>query len=249
MSASHIAVMAAQSISGGGGGSVAFSAGGGAGFTFDSVDGTTPSFTPGGSNRAIFGVVAGLQPFGAPPSIDDCKYGGSGGTSLTEITGSDQTFGSGAGAVSTYAAASGPTGSTTGYGNWSGDCLGASVCMVAYENVNQTTPYDEYVATTGTEGTASSFTASITLTGTTAGQTYIGRVSCSFGNNDGLDFEPIAGTTIRAQPTTGESRTWLGTCWLEKVATGTSTTLEVTMRQTTSTAFTWAIDGMRVVPA
>lgn len=247
MSGAVVGVMAAQQIAAAGG-AVAFSAGESLATNYSTLSGTTGSFSPGGSNRAIFGAVSGREPSAPPPSLSDCKYGGSGGTSLTFVTGSDQNFSSGAGIVGTYRIAPGPSGSTTIYGILGGSSLGTCLGGVAYEGVDQTTPGDADAYNTGTAA-ASTTVASVTVTGIQAGDICIARVACSFGNNDGTAFTAVAGTTIRSQPSGGESTTWNNQCWLEKESAGTSCTLEVNVNETTSGDLTWAAHGMRVVAA
>jgi hypothetical protein len=232
---------------GGGGGGPAFSAAASLATAYETLSGTTASFSPSGENRAIFGSVTGLNGSAPPPSLSDCKYGGSGGTSMGSIvSSSNQSISSGAGITSTYRIAPGPTGATTIYGVLSGASLGTCLGGVAYENVNQTTPGDSDTFNTGS-ATATTTVASVTITGLTVGDVCIARVSCGYGANDGLDFTAVAGTTIRSQPSGGESKTFVGLCWLEKVAAGTSCTLEVNANQTSSADLNWQAHGMRVV--
>jgi len=80
MSGAVVGVMVAQKIvSGGGGGTPTFSAGESLATDYVTLSGTTASFSPGGSNRAIFGAISGANASAPAPSLSECKYGGSGG--------------------------------------------------------------------------------------------------------------------------------------------------------------------------
>lgn len=233
---------------GGGGGTPTFSAGASKAFSYSALSDTTPSFTPGGSNRFMAAGLVGREPSAPTPTLSDFKYGGSGGTSMTLLGGSStQTLGFGGAIVGTYWAVGTPNSSTTGYGVFTGSSLGSNMGVVAYENVNQTTPWDSHTYSSGgTSGTTDLM--SVTITGVSAGDVTIARGACTYNNNDGIAFTAVAGTTIRTQAATFESTTWIGHVWVEKVATGSSVTLEVNCNQSTTADFTWVMHGARLLP-
>lgn len=237
----------APSGGGGGGGTPTFSAGASKAFAYSALSDTTASFTPGGSDRFMAGGLAGREPSAPPPGLGDFKYGGSGGTSLALLSGSTQTLSFGAATVGTYWAVGTPSGSTTAYGLLTGSSLGSNMGAVAYENVNQTTPWDSHTYNSGT-ATGTTTVMSVTITGISSGDVAIARGACTYLDNGGTAFTEVAGTTIRTQAATFESTTWVGHVWLEKVSTGTSVTLEVNCNQSPSSDFTWAMHGARLLP-
>lgn len=233
---------------GGGGGTPTFSAGASKAFTYSALSDTTASFSPGGANRFMAAGITGREPAAPPPGLGDFKYGGSGGTSLTLLGGSStQTLGFGSTIVGTYWAVGTPSGSTTGYGLLTGTSLGSNMGVVAYENVNQTTPWDSHTYNSGT-ATSTTTVMSVTITGVSSGDVAIARGACTYNNNDGIAFTAVAGTTIRTQAATFDSTTWVGHVWVEKVSAGSSVTLEVNCNQTSNTDFTWAMHGARLLP-
>lgn len=234
---------------GGGGGTPTFSAGESKAFTYSALSDTTASFSPGGSNRFMAAGLTGREPSAPPPGLGDFKYGGSGGTSLTLLGGSStQTIGSGSTIVGTYWAVGTPSGSTTGYGLLTGSSLGSNMGVVAYENVNQTTPWDSHTYADSTGVTGTTTVMSVTISGISSGDVAIARGACTYLDNGGTAFTAVAGTTIRTQAATFDSTTWVGHVWLEKVSAGSSVTLEVNCNQSPSSDFTWAMHGARLLP-
>lgn len=225
---------------GGGGGEVAYDTGIAAVFADEVANGTTSSITPSGSNRAMFCGVASLNAFGGAPTITECRYGGSGGTALTKLGGDETFFSSNAGMALFWAAGS-PSSSTTIYGSWSGG-IKAGLAAVTYTGVNQTTPIDGRATNTGGDGGPVTTTpASVTVSSTTAGQITVAIVAFSTSTSTG-SCSAVAGTTIRQQASGG----LLGICMLEKTASGSSTTLDVNVDQSSAGALTWTAIGGKV---
>jgi hypothetical protein len=239
----------ATASGGGGGGTPTFSAGASKAFTYSALSDTTASFSPGGSNRFMAAGLTGREPAAPPPGLGDFKYGGSGGTSLTLLGGSStQTIGSGSTIVGTYWAVGTPSGATTGYGLLTGSSLGSNMGVVAYENVNQTSPWDSHTYSSSAGVTGTTTVMSVTVSGISSGDVVIARGACTYLDNGGTAFTAVAGTTIRTQAATFDSTTWIGHVWLEKVSAGSSVTLEVNCNQSPSSDFTWAMHGARLLP-
>ncbi len=225
---------------GGGGGEVAYNAGIAEIFADEAANGTTGSVSPSGDNRAMFCGAASLNAFGGAPTITECRYGGSGGTALTKL-GTDETFFSSNAGMAAFTIAPGPTGSTTVYGLWSGG-IKAGVGATFYTGANQTTPFDGRATNTGGDGGPVTTTpGSVTVTGTSAGQIVVAFLAASSETSTG-SCSAVAGTTIRAQATGG----LLFICLLEKTASGSSTTLDVNVDQSSTGALTWTAIGAKV---
>jgi len=210
-------------------------------FAYEAANGTTGSFSPSGENPALITFVSAAN-FGVSPNITDCKYGGSGGTSMTEVSTSYSWY-SGNGKLSSYEASPGPTGSTTSFGDWDGNPLQGAVASLAYSGVDQTTPVEGATDNSGATGGITTLVASVTVTGCTVGQTIIACVVAGAESINLAAFSAVSGTTLRHSDVTG---TFLGIAVLEKVATGTSTTLEVNANCSSSGTITWAARGLRV---
>lgn len=232
----------ALAAAGGGGDTVAVNTSVSAWFD-GTANGTTGSASPGGSNRALFMGVAAADG-GTLSTIDDAKYGGSGGTSLTKF-GTDQTFSFGAAALAAWGIAGSPSGSTTLFGDWSLTPLRGYVAGVFLENVNQTTPFEGTTTNSGADGdTPTTITASVTITGMTAGQKAIASVACGVGSGAITAFTPGAGTTIVTQATDLIA----GLAILYGTASGTSLTLSADCNQSSGNFMTWTAVGVRINP-
>ena len=212
-------------------------------FGFNDANGTTGSISPSGSNRAIFGSVACVE-FGGAPTIVEMRHGGSGGTLMTRL-------GSDLGWINTddaehavFGDASGPTGSTTLYADWDLTPLQSAMGGVCYTGVDQTTPFSGLVSATPVFTAATtSVVASVTVTGCSVGQVIVASV---FGLADAVNlaaFSAVAGTTIRTSDITN---TYMGVAFLEKVATGSSETLEVNVNTAASSGIYWSARGVRI---
>lgn len=237
---------AGKGVAGGGGGggdSVAVNNSISGFFSGGPPDGTTSSVSPGGTNRALFmGVATG--DFGTASTIDDAKYGGSGGTSLSRLA-ADQVFGFGGSSQAAWGIAGSPSGSTTLFGDWSGTPVRGYVAGAFLENVNQTTPFEGVTTNSGANGDpTNSEVVSVTITGMVAGQKAIASVACSTGSADITAFTAIAGTTIVTQSTSLIG----GIAILYGTASGSSITLSANCNQTTANFMTWAAMGVRINP-
>ena len=219
-----------------------YSAGVALAFTYEVADGTTGSYSPGGDDRAVFGTIV-CGGFSGLPSITELRYGGSGGTIIDRV-GSDLTWVGGNGAHGVFAEAPGPTGSTTLFGDWAATPLQSAIAALHYSGVDQTTPFSGHVDATPTFANAVTTTvASVTVTGCTAGQTIVAAVGAL---SDGVvlsAFSAVSGTTLRVSDVTG---TFVGVAMLEKVATGSTETLEVNVNGSSSAGLYWTARGARV---
>ena len=234
---------ALSTAGGGGGGDTVAVNNSVATFTDGTANGTTGSVTPGGSNRALFMGVSALD-FGSLSTIDDAKYGGSGGTSLTKF-GSDLTYNFGSGGMAAWGIAGSPNSATTIFGDWSLTPARGYIAGVFLENVNQTTPFSGTVTNTGADGdTPTTLLTSVTVTGMTAGQKAIAAVACSVGSGAITPFTAGADTTIVVQTTDLVG----GVAILYGTATGTSLTLSANCNQSSGNYITWAAVGVRINP-
>lgn len=199
---------------------------------------TTPSIASTGSNKWVVGGSVTGYVFGSVGDTTDFKYDGSTGTSLTQ-QGTDQDFDAGAGKHTTWRATGGPSGSTTtGYATYSGPPQAAAMAMAVYSDVDQTTPVASTADNNGTNGSASSLTISSGAVTTVAGQ----RVVSVFGVRTPNATEiaaasAVAGSNLRHSQLDG-AFSFMQTIIVDKVATGTSTTVEVQLNSTGS-AISW----------
>lgn len=235
----------ALAASGGGGGGDTVAVNNSISEWFDgTANGTTSSVTPGGSNRALF-MGVGTANFGSTSTIDDARYGGSGGTQLTKI-GTDETLAPGENSFAIYGIAASPNSSTTLFGDWSGTPVRPFVAGAFLENVNQTTPFEGRTLNSGGSGDPiTSSDASVTITGMVSGQKAIAAVLCAAGGGDIGAFVAGSGTTIVTQ-----TRDLIGgLAIIYGTASGTSLTLTATCSQTTANYLTWKVLGVRINPA
>jgi hypothetical protein len=219
-----------------------YSAGVALAFAYEAENGTTDPYTPGGSDRAVFGTIA-CGGFSGLPSITELRHGGSGGTVIPRV-GSDLTWVGGSGSQGVFTIAPGPTGSTTLFGDWASTPLQSAIAAVHYSGVDQTTPFSGHVDATPTFANAVTTTvASVTVTGCTVGQTIVAAV-CALSDGVVLSaFTGVAGTTLQVSDVTG---TFVGVAMLEKVATGSSETLSVNVNGASSAGLYWSARGARV---
>lgn len=219
-----------------------YSAGVALAFAYEAANGTTGSFSPGGSDRAIFGTIV-CGGFSGLPSITELRHGGSTGTVIPRV-GSDLTWVGGTGSHGIFADASGPTGSTTLFGDWASTPLQSAIGAICYSGVDQTTPFSGHVDATPTLANAVTTTvASVTVTGCTVGQTIVAAVGALSDSVTLSAFTAVSGTTLRVSDVTG---TFVGVALLEKVATGTSETLSVNVNAGSSAGLYWTARGARV---
>jgi hypothetical protein len=219
-----------------------YSAGVALAFTYEVADGTTGSFSPGGSDRAIFGTIV-CGGFSGTPSITSLQYPDSSGTTIPRV-GSDLTWVGTNGSHAVFTLAPGPTGSTTLYGDWAGTPLQSAIGGICYSGVDQTTPFSGHVDATPTfVGSVTTTVASVTVTGCTAGQTIVAAVGALSDTVTLAAFTAVSGTTLRVSDVTG---TFVGVAMLEKVATGSSETLSVNVNAGSSGGLYWTARGARV---
>lgn len=234
--------LAAAGGGGGGGDEVAVSTDIAAYFV-EGNDGATGTASPGGANRALFAGVATIH--AGPPTIDDAKYGGAGGTSLTRL-GADETFDFGGASVAAWGAAGSPSGSTTIWGDWSGTPLMAFTGGVFLENVNQTSPFEGYTVCQGADGgPVTTASATCTVSGMTAGQKAVAVLMCSSGSASITAVTSVAGTTLL----TNQAFFFNGSmAYLYREASGTSVQLDATCNQSSGSYITWKILAVRINP-
>ena len=212
----------------------------------EGANGTTAATDPdpSGSNRAVFGSGAAIH---SPAStIDDLRYGGSGGTALTKI-GADEAFAFTDGAVAAFGIAPGPSGDTTIFGDWSGTPLMSYAGGVFLSGANQTTPFEGRTVADGVDGgSVSTMLASVTVTGMTAGQKAIAVLACSSLSASIDATTAVSGTTLLSDQAfffTGSM------AFLYREAAGSSVTLEGNCNQTSASGMSWKIIAVRINPA
>jgi hypothetical protein len=241
-------------VGGGGGGSAPTLRGAASLATaYSTNNGTTASFTAGGTNPCIIGSIVGRQPSSPSPVLGSpgCRYGGSGGTSMgSPMTSSDRQFYSDSCRAGRYIAVPGPSGTSEIYATFSTDSLGTIVQGVAFENVHQTAPYDSVAVNSG-NFTDTTGLASVNVTGISSGDIILAHFATGYGSNDGIAFDNtgITDNVILTQPSAGESRTWDGGVWVMQVASGTSCNMQIRCNQTTSSDLFWDAYAFRLVPA
>lgn len=230
---------------GGGGGQATYVTSISFGAAEDPADITTGSVSPSGTNRFVFGaVMAGGFSGGQDATL--MRYGGSGGTDLTQL-GTDQTVGFTTN-VNIWGAAGSPNSSTTMYADWAGTPQSAAMAATFYENVNQTTPTGTPVFNSGSYDTGSTGVASVTVTGCTVGRTLVAAVWSFPENNNLAAFTAVAGTTIRVQQMEALSGTFFGLTLLEGVADGSCTlSVNVNISAGGGEVF-WGAYGVELLP-
>lgn len=254
MNPSALAVLASLRIVGGGGGGTPTLRGANSLATaYSTNNGTTPTFTAGGTNPCIIGSIIGREPSAPSPVLGSpgCRYGGSGGTSLgAAMTSSDRQFYADSARAGRYIIVPGPGGTSEIYATFSTASLGTIVQGLAFENVNQITPYDSVAVNNGNLAAASG-TLSVNVTSIAPGDIILAHFAAGYGNNDGLDFNNsgITANQILTQATTGDSITWTRGVWVLQVASGTSCNMQINAAQTTSADLFWDAYAFRLVPA
>jgi len=218
-----------------------FSAGGALSFAENSVNGTTGSFTPGGTNRAIFAAVGTLNFFPVPSSVIDTRYGGSGGTLIDEIgTAYSWLFGSGRLAI--FGESGSPSSSTDVFGDWESDPRNSAAGGVCFSGVDQAAPFSGRVDANGHVEAVTTTVAAVTVTGCTSGQ-LVTAVVVGIAANVLTAFTEVTGTTLRVSSVAGG---YLGIAFLTREATGASVTLEVNINGSASVNMTWGAAGVRI---
>lgn len=252
MNPSGIALLSSFSIvsGGGGGGTPTLRGAASLATAYSANSGTTGSFTAGGTNPIIIGSIVGREPSSPSPVLASpgCKYGGSSGTTLgSPMTSSDRQFFGDTCRAGRYFLTPGPSGTSDIWAAFSSASLGTIIQGAAFENVSG---YDSVTTNSG-NGTGTSVTADVTVTGINSGDIIVSHFGAAFENNEGLDFTNTGFTenTILTQPSAGESRTWVGGVWVLQVASSTSCQLRVNCRQTNSANLYWDAYAFRLIPA
>lgn len=172
---------------------------------------TSAGVTPSGSNRLMLACATGLS------AADDLKSGGSGGTSLTKLSGDQAIFFS-TWFGNVWQLLPGPTGSTTGYVDFgSGNTSAFSILYLS--GVDQTTPR----TTAQTFGPTTDASPSCAFTGLSAGQPVVCAVMYGSLPQAVTGFTPNGATTVaRADygPVNGAGERASTTIWLTGTADG-----------------------------
>lgn len=234
--------------------SASFSGGtsaGGGGIAFDNANSakgtgvsslTTSAWTIAGSNRLL---VAGMGwSAGAPPNYSAIKWGGSGGTALTQV---GSTLASGATHKLAMARLIAPTAaSQTLYGELSGSTDEFCVGGASFTGVHQTTPLGTEVTNTGT-GTSTTFTATVDV-GSAASEVVI---DMAYGGSDNT-----APSTVTVAAGASQTMRWeqenvgnfnAGTQSSETGSATTTMSEDFTMGA--SVSYRWGIIGVGIKPA
>lgn len=241
-----ISAINGEALAGGGGGSIAVTATAAGTASATSVT-ASASPAPSGSNRAVFGATLSLI-----ETPTDMKYGGSGGTSLTQIGSTLSQF-FGVLEHSIWGAAASPSGATDGYAAFSGSttvCLG----QVYLSGVNQTTPFA--AATLQTGGAIKAPLAGTTLTGTlswtglTAGDTVVAGFSLAVVSAITVSAGGSANgatTTVHVMQITGDASSYLFV--VSGTADGSGNlTLAVQCTLSSDNEAAWCGAGLKVNP-
>ena len=206
---------------------------------------TTGSVSPSGSDRLMIGASMSGFVFGTLGDTTAFKYGGSGGTDLSQV-GADLDIGSPAAArCSVWSIAPGPTGSTTGYASYSGPPQAAAMQASFYTGVDQGSPYGTPVDDSGEDDGVATTRASVTVTGLTSGDWVSADFFVYTPNATELgSATPVAGTNLRRQQN-DTAFPFLQTIHVDAVAAGSSLTLEVDLNSTGSPInFQWTVRAL-----
>jgi len=219
----------------------AYSAGGALSFAENAVNGTTGSFTPGGTNRAIFAAIGSLNYWPSAPTITEARYGGSGGTLIDEI-GTSYSWLFSNGRLSTFGEGGSPSSSTDVFGDWESDPRNSAAGGVCFSGVDQAAPFSGRVNASGTAAAVTTTVASVTVTGCTSGQLVTAAIVC-IAPSVLTAFTEVTGTTLRVSSV---AVGYLGIAFVTREATGASVTLEVNCNGSASGDITWGAAGVRI---
>lgn len=122
---------------------------------------TSAAWTIAGSDRLLFGFI-GTAAGGGGAAHSGMKWGGSGGTALTQI-GSTLTVGS-PGRLSAWRLIAPTAASQTLYGNWAASQDESCIGGVSYTGVDQTTPVGTPATNTGSFAGVTSGNATVNVT-------------------------------------------------------------------------------------
>lgn len=132
--------------------------------------------------------------------------------------------------------------SNTSYGNWAASQDECSIGMVSYTGVDQTTPVGTPVTNTGSSGSGTSVTATVDVT-TTVGQTVfaVAFVNLSSSADTTITAAPGTGCTERYDIDGSQLGGWSALGAVERVATGTTTTVSVDFSWSVLDVASWGI--------
>lgn len=221
----------------------AFSAGDVEPLDFNAETGSTGAFSPSGSDLVVIAAI-GMVQFGTLPNVVECNTGGASGTPIPEV-GTPLAWLSGNGELSLYVRAPGPSGSTDVYGEVDGGLLQMVLGGVVYSGLDQTTPIEGVVQNTSSAESVDTAVASVEVTGTTNGQ------KCGvwfFALADGVnladfDVDGLSGMTLQSN---SSFRDFMGACFVEATASGSSQVLSVNVNADAATNLTWAYKAFRM---
>lgn len=194
----------------------------------------TDSFDAGAGDDRAFFLGAGVgSPFFFPAEINEARYGGSGGTVLTQL-GADVTFNETS--ASAWFIAPGPSGSTTGWAATSASNADIGVGALAFSGADQTTPFGSLQSNSG-RITTTSGRASITVTGVSSGDMVAGVVIFDDNAAATTSISAVSGTDLRASAIDGYPQTSVAA--VTGVAAGSTVTLEVDVATGTADFIDW----------
>ena len=186
---------------------------------------TTASFAVAGSNRLLVGGIGAGA--GTPVAPTGMKWGGSGGTALTQA-GTTQTVNA-FNKLSLFRLIAPSASTTTGYGNWPSAQDETGVLFASYTGIDQTTPFKDLGGSVFVQvASGDSSSPSITVT-TTAGDTVVALAWMAFDHPANATW--TSSNTIR-QKIEGANLGYESAVLLEQVASGTSTVLAATSSDT-----------------
>lgn len=191
----------------------AYDTGAAVGGAQDATSAETGSFSPGGSDRYLFGASVAGALFGGAIDTTAFKYGGSSGTNLTQI-GTDLTN-TDAIDLTAWGIGPGPTGATTAYASFSTAAPSSAIAAVSYTGVGSIgTP----ASNTGSDGTNSvtQIDMQVTVPGCTAGQTVVAAFAGASTGVNVTGFTGQSGTTLRQSAIAALAINGIAIC--EKVA-------------------------------
>lgn len=196
---------------------------------------TTAAFTIAGANRVL--IVAVLSGAGTPLAPNAVKWGGSGGTSLTQI-GSTVDINANC-KLSLWQLVAPATGSNTVYVSWASAQDETAIVAASYTGVDQSTPVRTPVSATGTD----EFTA-VTVTSVAADYVVDG-VGFIDSNGAAMTMVVDAGQTSHGE-VEGANLSYEGLGTSHEVAAGTSTTMNWTLSQNGAA---WGQIAVALVPS
>lgn len=198
---------------------------------------TSASWTIGGSNRYLVGMVHNAS--GTPASVDPSamRWGGSGGTLMTK-QGSTLQYNGTIRRLSCYTLLAPTAQSSTLYALWSANQENVAISGVSANGVDQTTPLGTVASATGT-------TATPTVNATTVADDFVVDMTGVWGDGVNPTITVGGGQTSRQEIEGGTYSPDDAVGQSTEVATGTSTTMSWT---TAGGVAAWAIFAVPLKP-